>query len=315
MVQVSIIVLTYNPDPLKLRQTLAAAAAQREVSYEIIVSDDGSAQKDFSFLDGYMQSLGVEHYKLVENRENKGTVQNCLSGVRAASGEYVFLTSPGDLIYDPLTMHDFYHFAKKNGVRLCFGNSVFYRMEQTGPVLTRDYGTPDNPGIYTGDFLSAKRSFFGGNWVIGASYFRERALTLKYFEKIADTSVYMEDTTSTAFALADGIALAYFDRNIVWYEDGSGISTAASEKWQKRLSEDLKKSFEKLKQEHPQDACVDIALHNIAQTNRTGRILYKLLRHPVLLLKMKHGQRRYEKAPIVCPEADRERLNEMLQLQ
>ena len=312
MVQVSIVVLTYNADPGKLRQTLAAAAAQREIDFEIIVSDDGSAQKDFAFLDSYMQSLGVKNYRLVENPENKGTVRNCLSGVYAATGEYVFLTSPGDLIYDAYTMRDFYRFAKQSGAKLCFGNSVFYCVEDGAPRLTRQYGMPANPQIYAENTPLAKLSFMSGNWVIGASYFRQREFAQQYLEKIADTSIFMEDTTSTAFALADGIPLRYFDRNIVWYGDGSGISTGASDKWQKRLGQDLRKSFKKMKGEHPQDACVDIAYHNITEENRRKRIAYKLFRHPVLMARMKQGERKFRKVPISCPQEDRERLKKMV---
>lgn len=312
MVQVSIVVLTYNADAVKLRQTLASAAAQREISFEIIVSDDGSARKDFSFLQEYMQTLGVKHYRLIENPDNKGTVQNCLSGVKAASGEYVFLTSPGDLLYDAFVMRDFYRFAQERNAKLCFGNSVFYCMEEGTPRLTRQYGTPPNPQIYRENTSVAKASFFGGNWIIGASYFRDRAVAQKYFEKIAGTSVYMEDTTSTAFALAEGIALHYYDRNLVWYEDGTGISTGASDKWKKLLEEDLTKSFEQLKKEHPRDACVDIAAKNALQKSRGRRIAYKILRHPLLLLQIKYGNVKNENVPISCQRADLERLKRLL---
>lgn len=312
MVQVSIIVLTYYPDPVKLRQTLAAAAAQEGVSFEIVVCDDGSKQKDFRFLDPYMHRLGVEHYRLVENPVNQGTVRNCLSGVQAATGEYVFLTSPGDLLYDCHAMRDFYQFAKQNDAKLCFGNSVFYCVEDGNPRLTRQYGMPSNPKIYGEDSSLSKASFFGGNWVIGASYFRERTFAQKYLEEIVETSVYMEDTTSTAFALADGIALKYLDRNIVWYEDGTGVSTGASDKWQKLLNKDLKRSFEKLKKRHPNDGCVDMAVQNVLQPSRGKRIAYKLFHHPCLFLQMQCGKLKYQKKPISCPQEDVERLKKML---
>lgn len=315
MVQVSIIVLTYHADPVKLRQTLAAAAAQKEVSFEIIVCDDGSKEKDFTFLDSYMHQLGVEHYQLVENPVNQGTVRNCLSGVQAAAGEYVFLTSPGDLLYDCHAMRDFYQFAKTSGAKLCFGNSVFYCVEDGEPRLTRQYGVPENPQIYAKASGPAKASFFGGNWVIGASYFRERALAQKYLEQVAETSVYMEDTTSTAFALADGEELQYYDRNLIWYEDGTGISTGASDKWQKLLNKDLRQSFALLKETHPKDACVDFAAQNVLQESRGKRIAYKLFRHPLVLLKMKYGKVKYKKVPISCPQADVDRLKNMLSRQ
>ena len=60
MTQISVIVLTYNPDNAKLRRTLAAAAAQQDVTMEVIISDDGSAKKDFSFLPDYITEEAAE---------------------------------------------------------------------------------------------------------------------------------------------------------------------------------------------------------------------------------------------------------------
>ena len=124
MPQVSIVVLTYNPNPEKLRKTLEAAVSQRGVSVEIIVSDDGSAKKDFGFLPEFFAQRGFADYKVIENPENKGTVYNCYSGVCAASGEYVFLTSPGDILFDENTMCRFYEFSAARNAQLCFGNAV-----------------------------------------------------------------------------------------------------------------------------------------------------------------------------------------------
>lgn len=313
MPQVSIIVLTYNPDTAKLRQTLKAAAAQRDVEFEIIISDDGSAQKDFSFLPSFMESLGVKQYQLLDHIENRGTVQNCLSAVKAATGEYVFLTSPGDYLFDDCVLRDFYRFALERRIPLCFGNAVFYNAENGVPNITREFGTPACPQLYGPNATAAqvKTCFFGGNWIIGASYFRLRSLALKYLEKIADTSVYMEDTTSTAFALTAGEPLAYYDRNMVWYEDGTGVSTGSNSKWDRLLRQDLLRSFTKLKERYPADPYVDLAFRNASQTNRIKRIAGNLLHHPTILAQLAF-LRKTKKKPIVCTQADLQRLSALL---
>ena len=45
--QVSVILLSYNPDVNKLTRTIYGILEQREIDYEIIVSDDGSSDKMF----------------------------------------------------------------------------------------------------------------------------------------------------------------------------------------------------------------------------------------------------------------------------
>ncbi|MBO7258403.1 MAG: glycosyltransferase family 2 protein, partial [Alphaproteobacteria bacterium] len=124
----AVVVLTYNPDPVKLRKTLEAAVRQRDVSVEIILSDDGSVKKDFSFLPEFFAQWNFTDYKVVENPQNRGTVYNCYAGVCASSGEYVFLTSPGDILFDDTTMSRFYRFAAQRQAQLCFGNAVRYAL-------------------------------------------------------------------------------------------------------------------------------------------------------------------------------------------
>ena len=314
--QVSVIVLTYNPNPMKLRQTLRAVAAQKEVCYELIISDDGSARKDFSFLPEYMETLGVGNYRLLEHEENRGTVQSCFRAVSAARGEYVFLTSPGDFLFDALVLRDLYRFAQANNAPLCFGNAVFYCAQEGVPRLTQPVGKPSSPRLYAPEASAqnGKLCFFAGDWVIGASYFRSRTLLLRCLEKILDTAKYMEDTTTTAFALAEGNRLCYCDRNVVWYEDGTGVSTGGNAKWDALLRQDLLRSLQKLKKLYPRDPCVDIAWRNISQTNRIKRLAGKLLCHGPSMLRLAR-LKKARKMPICCTDSDLQRLRQLLQTQ
>lgn len=315
MQQVSVILLTYNPDPVKLRQSLAAIAAQREVEYELIISDDGSARKDFSFLQEYMQTLGVDNYQLLEHEENCGTVRNCFDAVCTARGEYVFLTSPGDLLFDSYVLRDLYRFAREYHAPLCFGNAVFYNTEGGTPQLTKKIGRPVRPQLYAPGKASGigKLRFFAGDWIIGASYFRNRELLQKCLEQILDTAKYIEDTTTTAFALVAGYRLFYYDRNVVWYEDGTGVSTGGNDKWNELLRKDLLESFRKLKKQYPEDACLDIAWRNISQTNRIKRIAGKFLHHGVSMVQLA-WYAQAKKAEIHCAQSDMRRLEHLLQV-
>lgn len=315
MPQISVIVLTYNPDNRKLRQTLSAVAAQKDVDMEILISDDGSARKDFSFLPEYMAALGVTNYRLLAHEENRGTVGSCLAAVREAAGEYIFLTSPGDYLYDEYVLRDFHRFAETHSCPICFGNAVFYCAEAQTPRLTKTVGTPARPRLYAPEAWekTAKLAFFGGDWIIGAAYFRSREVFLSCLEQIQAESKYTEDTPTTAFALAAGHKLCYFDRNTVWYEDGTGVSTGASERWAKLLREDAIRAFTKLKGLYPRDPYVDITYRNLTVTDRLQRIVGKLLRHPILQLQLIA----YKKAPkksVVCSQADLERLAKLLKI-
>lgn len=315
MPQVSVIVLTYNPDNRKLRQTLHAIAAQKDVETELIISDDGSAQKDFSFLDAYLSSLGVTQYRLLAHEENRGTVGSCLSAVREATGEYVFLTSPGDYLFDEYVLRDFYRFAKEQDCPLSFGNAVFYCAENGVPRVTRTIGAPARPQLFAPEKAekTGKLSFFAGDWIIGASYFRDRRVFLSCLEQLWQESRYTEDSPSTAFALAAGHRLCRYDRNMVFYEDGTGVSTGVSEKWQRLLHRDALRSFGKLKSLYPGDPFVDIAFLNLQEKSRFRRVLKKLLRHPVLMLRLA-ALKRSAPAELRCDEDALARLSALLKI-
>lgn len=313
MHQVSIVVLTYNPDPGKLRATLRAAAMQQGVNTQIIISDDGSARKDFSFLPAFFEELGYTDWHLVENAENKGTVHNCYAGVCAATGEYVFLTSPGDILFDNTTMARFYGFARQQKAQVCFGNAVRYCVKDGAVRRTSPYSIPAAPDVYGhNDLKKQKTAFFGDDLIIGACYFRSREFAQKYLSQLLDVSKYMEDTPSTMFALADGVPVSYLDSPIVFYEDGTGVSTSAQEKWRKLLNLDLCAALKKLQSLHPKDPWVAVALRNATEQNRRRRILWRFVRHPMISLRMlKHKKCRKPKQ-IPCGEADLSRLASLL---
>lgn len=287
MVQVSVIVATYHPNLEKLIKTLKGALVQKEVTFELILCDDGSSENHFEKAEMLFAEKDFTSYRLVANKENRGTVKNCISGLNAATGEYVFFTSPGDILFDPYVLRDFYAFAEAHQAKMCFGNAVHYCFEDDHTIITTPHTRPQNPEYYApGQRLSdMKRRFFQWHFVIGAAYFRRREFAAAYFDRIQDCSIFTEDSTSAAFALADGIPLCYYDRNMVWYEDGSGISTGENNGWKPALLNDLRKTVDKLYKRYPRDADIGLLWADLCIDNRRLRPLHKLLHHPVTWLR------------------------------
>lgn len=286
-IQVSVIVVTYNPDEKALQVTLDSIIRQKNVEFEVIITDDGSEKKDFSWIPGYFKAHAIERYKIFEHSKNVGTVRNFLAGIQAAEGKYIFGTSPGDLLFDELVLADFYNYAIDKNAKILFGNAIHYAVAASVPYVTKNYSIPLNPDIYSSNDDRGKCSFFFGNWIIGASYFRERECAQKYISQISEVCKYAEDSPSTAFALAAGEKVYYFDRNIVWYEDGTGISTGGSEKWKIILMQEYAKAFQLLRTMFPKDPLVDIAYIKYTSSNKQEEILRKLIKHPLVILKKK----------------------------
>lgn len=316
MPSVSVLLLTYNSDPVQVRRTLTAIAGQKEVTLEVIISDDGSAKKDFSFLPGFMEQIGLHQWKLLEHPNNRGTVYSCLSAAEAATGEYAFTTSPGDFLFDEYVLRDFYRFAHDQNCTICFGNAVYYSVEAGKPALSRRFGKPLRPRHYAPNTPASqgKTAFFSGDWVVGACYFRRLPQMRESLRAITGKVVYTEDTPTTMFLMAQGHRLCYFDRNMVWYEHGTGISTSGSSKWDRLVREDIHSGYRLLKEQFPRDPYIDYAHRRALETSNLRRLAGNLLRHFDIMARLRLLRRAAPKE-VSCTGGDWERLAELLKIQ
>jgi len=288
-IEVSIIVLSYNPILSKLFQTLNAAISQREVEFEIVVCDDGSKEKYFDRVKKFFNDRNFQNYILVENEQNQGTVKNYLSGLRASNGKYTFATSPGDYIFDEYAMRDFYKFACEKNSRICFGNAVYYYIEDGKAHVTKQLNIPYRPEIFNKaeNKADAEINFYFEGRILGAMFLRERNTAIKYVEMVAEYSKFVEDATSSAAALADGVNIDYFDRNIVWYEFGTGVSTQGEESpWAKLTDKDYHETLFALKNLYPKDRVISAAALVASCRNKWARRVLRIVKHPVISFKV-----------------------------
>ena len=234
-VQVSVMIVTYEPDIDKFIATLDSVINQKNVSFEIIISDDGSKKVDVSVL----EKLASERIPreipcvFIKNDDNVGTVLNIYNACLAAKGGFLKIISPGDMLFDDNVLRDIYLFAKNNPEKsFFFGKAVYYNNDES--LIIYDKIKPSFPNIYdSAKFKKTIIAFMYGQSPIGASYFYKTDVFRKYICKVAHHVKYVEDYTTSILYLLDGGKLSFFVRKFVWYEMGSGISTKNKKKWEK----------------------------------------------------------------------------------
>ena len=259
LIEVSIIICTYNPVFSKLISTIEAAVGQKNVKFEIIISDDGSDKDYFELIDKYFERISFKNYQLIKNECNVGTVKNALNAIRKANGEYIFMDSPGDIIFDEYVISDFYRFSKERNADICFGNYVPYYIKDD-KLCYSNYLKPKYPNIYYSSYKNYKASFFTIEYILGASYFRSRKFLLDSLEFIKDYARFAEDTPTSIYALAQHKPINYYNRSIVWYEYGCGVSTSGDSNWGKRLFQDFISSYKAIQKKYPKDRYVQAGL-------------------------------------------------------
>lgn len=238
---ISVIVLTFNPDLNKLFRTLDSIICQKKVKFEIIICDDGSEKPFDRDLKSYFASNNFCSYKTVFHTYNRGTVNNYYSGLIEAKGRYSKVISPGDYLANENTLCEWMHFLEEKGAEWSFSDAYYYRCSPTGedeflsvkayPQLLRPYAMNDRKAcIWNYDALRDRAC---GAAIIGTTH-----VQLYYTGIIKEKGIrYCEDLIYKLM-MFDGIVGCYFPENAVYYEYGTGISTCSDRTWKSKLKED-----------------------------------------------------------------------------
>ena len=276
--QVSVILITYEPDIDKLKATFASIVHQRNILFEIIVSDDGSKSIDIDAVERTISEMvpkGIP-FRFIKNNNNLGTVLNIYHACQNASGEYLKIISPGDLLYDNDVLFDLYIHAKNHSQdSFFFGRPAYY--SNNGSLETHEISTPLYPEIFDSRSQRVQNlALMHGHGPVGAAYFYKTEVFRQYIGLVANHVKFTEDYTTSILYLLDGGKLSFIDRKVVWYEYGLGISTSHADKWKRIYEEDCRELYEVAKKEHTNNTYLEFRFGN-----RKKRIF-----HPFLILSI-----------------------------
>lgn len=240
---VSVIIVTYNPEWEKLRTTIVSILLQKDINIEIIVSDDGSKNNLFKQQQEFFLQQNFINYKLVFSDENQGTIKNFLKGVEKAQGKYIKGISPGDLLYNEFTLKEWFSFMEKNNALISFGEYISYNNNNDSFKIEKTVHHPKymKPYLYNRYDLEKEQIMylFLRDNAVGATFLSKRKITEKYLNYISGHLKYLEDFMFFLM-IVDKILIYYYPKNVIWYEYGTGISTSRNSFWSNILSEEGK---------------------------------------------------------------------------
>lgn len=238
---ISIIMATYNPVWEKCAFTLESVIGQKNVDLELIVVDDGSTDNLFNKFEDYFINKGFRNYHLIDHSINQGTVKNYYDGVKAASGKYIKLISPGDALFNETTLYDWQRFLLDSGKHWSFSEAVYYSEVDNDSQIIKCPVAPRIIDCYEKNRVSECIWNYTvlEDIPLGAAILCDRDLFLEYLSQIVDIVVYSEDL-SFVIVMYDGILPAYYSKPCIIYEFGCGVSTTGDEKWRRRFHNDQK---------------------------------------------------------------------------
>ena len=237
MIDVSVIVLTYNPKLDKVLKTLDSIISQEGVNIQIVLADDGSVCNHFSEIKQYMIEKKFENYKLMKSNTNVGTVKNAFYAVTECKYEYVKIISPGDCILTKKTMLKWVEHLDESKKDWSFGDAIYYREDNGRKISVK--ANPQNVDCY----IKKKDKECIWNYVVlndivlGATMLCKKNVLQEYLSIIVDKVKYAEDNIFRIM-MFDGKIPDYMPENVIMYEYGVGISTSGSSTWLNKLNED-----------------------------------------------------------------------------
>lgn len=239
---VSVIVLSYQPNKEKLLATLKSVIMQRGCDFEVIIADDGSESFFETEIHRFMHERGFSNYRILAGRQNQGTVLNLLGAVGLAKGRFIKPVSPGDYLYDADTLSEMAAFMRKYEAKAAFGDMVYYRFD--GELKVAGIKTPCDDAMYLPenrdyDFGKVlKHQMIYTDYISGASVMYERDCFRSGLETIQGTVLYAEDAVLQLMAVQNQ-RIYKIPRYVMWYEYGSGISTNTGLGFSDRLRKDF----------------------------------------------------------------------------
>ena len=238
-IDISVCVLSYQPDYEKLFATLTSIVQQVHCSFEIIIGDDGTPNFPQEEIELWLRQQGCRDFTILHSTENHGTVRNMMQMLSAARGRYIKAISPGDYLYCNDVLGKMLRFMEQEHYAVAFGRACYYHHDGSSYQLL-DTMSPLNLGIYEAkDYDAVKKAcVIYGDFILGALLMGERRMITAYTNEIVGHIIYGEDTIYLRM-LADGIPIGFWNHNFIWYEVGTGISTKGGDAWRKRLGKDM----------------------------------------------------------------------------
>ena len=273
---ISFVVLTYKPVFEKLKATLNSLISQKDINFQIVISDDGSADNKFNRVKKYFSDNNFYNYKLIDHKKNQGTVSNFYDALMECSASRVKLISPGDEIIGDNTIRKWIDSMVLSRRCWSFSKVSNYYCKDGKKVFVDTNHNPLDIAYYRNDKMSTARFnyiVFSDN-VNGASVICDKELYVKYVKKLIGQVIFCEDLVYYLFML-DNICPYYFDCSAIAYECDSGISNSNNEEWNLRLKKD-------------KDCIYRLLLESDSGDNVSKKIL-NILRYPHRMLDYKYA--------------------------
>lgn len=244
--EVTVLLLTYNPNLNKLLTTLHSILLQKNVNIQIVISDDGSKESHMSEAEHYLKKQEFHNYRILLRKQNGGMVAGTYDALKLCKGKWLKMISPGDYLYGENSLRNWIDFMERNKLGVSYADAIYYRWHNNRIKPVRVKNHPQHIGGGIAGYIH--QLVYDDIW-LGAAVLADTDLMRKYIVKIYPHVKYAEDHVYRFMAYA-GEKCGYFQQCTLLYEYGTGISTAGEDVWSLRLKRDWEEADKILVTQH-----------------------------------------------------------------
>lgn len=125
--EVTVLLLTYNPNLNKLLTTLHSILLQKNVNIQIVISDDGSKESHMSEAEHYLKKQEFHNYRILLRKQNGGMVAGTYDALKLCKGKWLKMISPGDYLYGENSLRNWIDFMERNKLGVSYADAIYYR--------------------------------------------------------------------------------------------------------------------------------------------------------------------------------------------
>ena len=117
---ITVLTLTYKKFD-KIIETICSVLNQEYEAIEYIISDDGSDNFPYTMIKSYIENHkrgNIINYKIIQNKENRGTVANQNNAVKEIMGKYITHLAGDDVFYDTKVLRSIVNVMENENARM-----------------------------------------------------------------------------------------------------------------------------------------------------------------------------------------------------
>ena len=202
--EITVIVCCYNSSLDKLKKTIVSIEKQKNVSFNVIISDDGSKENNKEEVKSWSLSKGFRNITYNFLTRNVGTVSNIISALKLTVTEFVKTISPGDFLFDEFSLYKYVIQFRKSNADIVYCKGRYFTPE--GEIINSK--SPLSP-ITSSKLFMKKNICLYGDCILGASIAAKTSVELYYLSKIQGKVKLLEDVPLTCLALLDKKKISY----------------------------------------------------------------------------------------------------------